>query len=90
MPTAIAFSILRRLVDPDLDDLSSDAAQAVLRLRLAEVDQTRMGELADKSNLGTLTPEEADEYDAYIAAADFLSLWKSKARLSLKHHPSAA
>lgn len=49
-----------------------------------------MSELAAKSNSGILTPPEADEYDAYIAAADWLSLWKSKARLALKHHSSAA
>jgi hypothetical protein len=50
----------------------------------------RMGELASKCSDGTLTPEEASEYDGFIAAADLLSLWKSKARLSLKRHTSAA
>lgn len=49
-----------------------------------------MSELACKSNQGTLTPQEGEAYDAYIAVADLLSLWKSKARLALKHHPSAA
>jgi len=42
-----------------------------------------MRELAIKSNHRTLTPQEADEYDGYIAAADLLSLWHSKARLAL-------
>ena len=46
--------------------------------------QARLGELADKSNRGVLTPAEAEEYDGYIAAADLLSLWHSKARLEPK------
>ena len=90
MSGEMAFSILRRLVESQQGDLSSAAAEAVLHLQFAESDQTRMSELASKSNGGTLSTSEADEYDAYIVAADWLSLWKSKARLALKHHSSAA
>lgn len=86
----IALSILRRLIEAAQGDLSPGVAEAVLRLRFAEADHARMVELASKSNQGTLTPDEGEEYDGYIAAADLLSLWKSKARLALKHHPSAA
>ena len=64
-------------------------AEAVLRLGLLDEDPARMQALASKSNQGTLTADEAEECDGYIAAADLLSLWKSKARLALKHHPSA-
>jgi hypothetical protein len=86
-----ALSILRRLLDSQTGDaLSPAAAEAVLHLQLADADQARMSELAAKSNEGTLTPAEADEYDAYIAAADWLSLWKSKARLAIKQHTTAA
>ena len=84
----VALSILRRLIEAG--DLAPGAAEAVLRLRLPDQDQARIDELAAKSNQGTLSGEEADEYNGYIAAADLLSLWKSKARLALKHHPSAA
>ena len=83
-------SILRRLIDPAHGNLSPAAAEAVLQIRFTETDQARLTELADKSNQGMLSSREADEYDAYLAAADLLSLWKSKARLSLKQHPSAA
>jgi hypothetical protein len=62
----------------------------VLQLQFPESDQARMSELAAKSNEGVLTPAEAGEYDGYIAAADVLSIWKSKARLSMRQHPSAA
>lgn len=86
----IALSILRRLIDDRAGGLPPAVAEAVLRLRFLDEDQARVEELASKSNQGTLTPEEAEQYDGYIAAADLLSLWKSKARLALKHHPSAA
>jgi hypothetical protein len=85
-----ALSVLRRLIDPAQGDLSPGAAEAVLQLGFDPADQTRIEALASKSNLGTLTSEEAEEYDGYIAAADLLSLWKSKARLSQKHHSTAA
>jgi hypothetical protein len=83
-------SILRRLIDPGQGDLSPAAAAAVLQFSFTEADQTRLGELAALSSAGRLSAEDAAEYDAYIAADDFLSLWKSKARLSLKRHNSAA
>lgn len=90
MPGETPISILRRLIDPGQGDLSPAAAEAVLQIRFTDADQARVRELSDKCNQGTLTPQEAEEYDAYLAAADFLSLWKSKARLSLTRHPSAA
>ena len=85
-----AISILRRLIDSETAELPTAAAEAVLHIRFTDADQARLQELATKSNHGTLAPQEAEEYDGYIAAADLLSLWKSKARLSLKQHPSAA
>jgi len=85
-----AISILRRLIDASEGELSTAAAEAVLHIGFAESDQTRIGELAGKSNAGTLSTAEAEEYDGYISAADLLSLWKSKARQSLKRQPSAA
>lgn len=85
-----ALSILQRLIDPGRGNLSSAAAEAILQMCFADADQARMAALAAKSTQGTLTQAEADEYDGYIAAADLLSLWKSKARLSLQQHPSAA
>ena len=78
------------LIDPSQGDLSRGAAEALLQIRFSEADQQRVRELAEKSNNDTLSPSEASEYDSYIAAADFLSLLQSKARLSLKHHSTAA
>lgn len=83
-------TILRRLIEPAHGNLSPVMAEAVLAIAFSEADQLRMSELAQLSNSRGLTSEEAAEYDNYIAAADLLSLWKSQARLTLKHRTSAA
>jgi hypothetical protein len=82
-------SIFRRLIESASGNLSPGAVEAILRLRFPEADQARVEELAAKSNQGSLTPTEAEEYDGYIAAADILSVWKSKARLSQTQHSTA-
>lgn len=76
-------AILRRLIESSRGDLSPAAAQGILQIHFTPADQQRVGELAGKSNFGTLSSEEAHEYDGYIEAADLLSLWKSKARRCL-------
>ena len=83
-------SILRRLIDVGQGALSPEAARSILQIQFSEEDQERVRELASRSNSGILTPKEADEYDSFLAAADVLSLWQSKARRGLKNHPSAA
>ena len=45
--------------------------------------QARVAKLARKCNEGMLTPEEATEYDRYIAFADFIAILQAKARLLL-------
>ena len=89
-PSETALAILRRLIDLRSADMPAPLAQALLEMQFAETDQSRMGELAAKSNQGSLSPQEAEKYDGYIAAADLLSLWRSKARLALKPHSTAA
>lgn len=79
-----ALSIFRRLIESDPGHLSRGAAEAILGLHFPQADQARVEQLAVKNNQGILTAAEAEEYDGYIAAADVLSLWKSKGRLSLK------
>jgi hypothetical protein len=90
MPSETALAILRRLIDSRTAGLPVPLAEAVLEIRFAETDQSRMRELAAESNQGSLSPQEAEEYDGYIAAADLLSLWHSKARLALKPLSTAA
>lgn len=82
-------SILGRLVDASLGNLSLAAARAILEFRLSEADQARVEELAQRSTAGTLSAAEASEYDAYLATADVLSVWKSQARLVLQRSSAA-
>jgi hypothetical protein len=83
-------SILQRLIEAGQGSLSPAAAQTILQIHFGDADQARVRELASRSNDGTLTVEEAVEYDSYLAADEVLSLWQSKARLFLKNHSSAA
>ncbi len=82
--------ILRRLIESGQADVSPAAAEAILKIQFSELDQSRIAELAAKSEQGALAAGEGEEYDGYIAVADLLSLWKSKARQALRKHPSAA
>ena len=83
-----AISIVRRLIESSQNGLRPTVAEAVLQLDFPDSDHTRMSELAEKSDLGTLTAAEAEEYDGYIEAADLLALWQSRARLCLSRHPA--
>jgi hypothetical protein len=42
--------------------------------------QSRLDELADKANDGSLSADEAREYDTYIELIDFIALMRLKAR----------
>jgi hypothetical protein len=75
-----------RVVAPDNPDMTPEAAKAVLRLRIPEGDRNRIDELATKSNEGTLTTGEREEYERYVRVSLMLSLIHSKARRSLSEH----
>jgi hypothetical protein len=50
--------------------------------------QARLDELAEKANEGTLSPEEAKEYDKYVEYMDFIALMRLKARLRVSTLPN--
>jgi hypothetical protein len=50
--------------------------------------QARLDELAEKANEGTLSPEEAKEYDKYVEYMDFIALIRLKARLRVSTLPN--
>lgn len=83
-------SILSRLIDPSQGTLSRAAAEAILEIRFSKEDDLRVTELAERCNAGTLSEDEAREYEGYVSAANLLALMQSKARLSLKQRTSAA
>jgi len=75
--------IFSRVIDPINPSLQPAAAQALLELAFTEADHTRMGELAGKSNEGTITPDERRELHGYVFVGDVLSMLQAKARASL-------
>ena len=77
-------AILSRIIGPEKPDLPPEAAEAVLSLRFEQADLDRMNELAANARAGTVRAEEQDEIDSYERIGHFLSLLKSKARLSLR------
>jgi hypothetical protein len=61
-----------------------DHAKACLcdcRDGFTERDHSRMQDLAEKSQAGTLTGDEAREFDSYLHIGNLLSAMQSKARL---------
>lgn len=89
MPGETAIFIRSRWIELSHGDVPIAAAEAVLKIRVPDTDQERFALFADKSNRGTLTADEAEEYDALISAAELLTLWKSKARIALAKRNAA-
>jgi hypothetical protein len=77
-------AILGRLIRPEQDDLSPDAARSILRLDFGAQDRVRMHELAVKAQHGTLTEADEAELASYRGVGRLLELLRSKARRSLK------
>lgn len=77
-------SALDRILDPLLSALTPEVAEKVVQLQADDKLQTRLDELADKSNEGELTEEEAREYDAYLRGLTVVSVFQTKARAMLR------
>ena len=76
--------ILSRVIAPEEPTLPPDAAKIILTFDFPKEDRERMEQLAEKAHAGTLSAEEQAEIDCYERVGHFLSLLRSKARLSLK------
>ncbi|MGA8349078.1 MAG: hypothetical protein WB773_14925 [Isosphaeraceae bacterium] len=71
---------LDRMLDPLSGCLNVEAAERIVALRIDPDIQSRIEELAGRSNEGRLTEDERAEYDSYVEGAEILSLIKLKAR----------
>ena len=83
-------AILSRLIRPERDDLSPEAARSILKLEFDADDRARMHELATRGQAGTLTEAEQLELESYRRVGRMLDLMRSKARRSLKRAGLAA
>ncbi|HWY86809.1 MAG TPA: hypothetical protein VNX28_08790 [Gemmataceae bacterium] len=77
-------AIWSRMLEPDKLTLSPASAKDILALDFPEADKVRMHELAAKAREGTLTSQDEMEIDIYGRVGSVLSIWKSKARKSLR------
>lgn len=82
--------ILSRVIAPGEPTLPPDTATIILTFDFGREDRDRMNQLAEKARAGTLTVEEQAEIDCYERVGHFLSLLRSKARLSLKPDPACS
>jgi hypothetical protein len=82
MKTAFAEdrAALHRIFDPIGRCLTPAVARKIVRLRADPSLQTRLDELATKSNEGQLTAAERTEYETYVRGIHFLTVLQSKAR----------
>lgn len=79
-------TILARLFDPERIELSSEAAESLLKLDFDEADRQRMTELAEKNQAGGLSEEERAELESYRQVAALVDLIRAKARLTLNKY----
>lgn len=79
-------AILARVIRPDAADLTPDAAQALLKLRLDRADLDRIHDLLTRNQDDALTPPELAELDSYLRVSSFLDLMQAKARRSLRQN----
>src|SRR3954447_3288446 len=79
-------AIIARMIHPEKADLPSNAAQALLGIKIDQTDLDRMHQLAVKNQDDALTPAEKVELENYLRVSYFIDLMHAKARLSLKKH----
>jgi hypothetical protein len=79
---------LGKFVDPLIRRFIPEVAKHCAELPKPNPEfQARLDELAEKANAGTLSPEEAKEYDKYVEYMDFIALMRLKARLRVSTLP---
>ena len=76
-------TIFGRLLNSGKSTMSPRLARFVLTLGFDDEDQSRMRELAERNQLGRLSPEERDELMSFVKASHLLALFHSNARRAL-------
>ena len=72
--------------DPLTQAFSPEVAQRILDLKPDQRVLARVKELGEKSNSGSLTEVERDEYQSLADAGTLVSILKAKARRFLAQH----
>ena len=73
-------SVIDRLIEPVGQCLTPEVAGRIASLQADDELQSRVDELADRANAGTLTDQERSEYEQYVSFSQFVTLLQIKAR----------
>jgi hypothetical protein len=77
-------SILGRIFENGRGGMSPTVARQILKFGFNQADQDRMADLAERNQLGTLSPAEKAELMEYVDAGHVLSILHSLARMALE------
>jgi hypothetical protein len=77
-------AVFARLLSNHQGEMQPRLARYVLTLGFSPAEQARMEELANRNQVGRLSPGERDELQSYVKAGHWLALLHSKARKALK------
>lgn len=83
-------AILSRIIEPEKPEMPVSAARLILQWEFSESDRQRMHDLLAKAKSGRMTRREKRDAQNYERVGHFLSVLKSKARISLKARKSAS
>jgi hypothetical protein len=83
----VANTAISKVLAPVVDRLSPAAAKRLLAIEFSRSEKSRMRQLADKSNEGTLSAQERLELEDWCVAGDLLALLQAEARIALKPVP---
>jgi hypothetical protein len=76
-------SLLGRIFERSSANFTPATAEYFLSIRFTDAEVSRMNELSDKAQFGSLSPAEHAELDSFIHVANFLALMQAKARRRL-------
>jgi hypothetical protein len=81
-------AILARIIESDERELTPEAAQYLISMKLPPGDEDRVNELSSKARAGSLSDAEDRELDGYLHVGSLLAVMQSKARRLLRQAPS--
>ena len=76
--------ILEDVISPEQGGLSAEVAESMLGWKFTRRAVSRMNQLADRNNKGTITAQERQELEKYLRVGSLINIVQAKARLSLK------
>ena len=83
-------SYLDRFLEPVTEAFTPRLARLLVDLRADDKLQAEIEVLRQKSNEGTLSPDEQREYETWVRAGTFISVLQAKARLATASRTEAS